>query len=90
MYLWKVLEDQVNNCFAINGIFSQRFVVLKRFSRVDEVQLKDRNGFAVGNFGLDASHKIFFLDVQTQGLAGLGLDEDEHVVLGTDIQLEGS
>ena len=84
-------EDQVQGGLLLDVVVGQGAAVFELLAGKDEALLIRRNAFLVLNLGLDILNGIGRLDVQGDGLAGQGLDEDLHArpAAQTEHQVQG-
>ena len=76
--------------FLLDVVVSQGSAVIELLSSEDESLLIWRNTFLVLDLGLDVLNGVRRLNVEGDGLAGQGLDEDLHSTSESEDQVEGS
>jgi len=72
-------EDEVESGLLLDVVVSEGSAVLKLLSSEDESLLVRRNTFLILNLGLNVVDGVGGLDVESDGLAGEGLDENLHI-----------
>mmetsp|Transcript_23860 Transcript_23860/g.49945 ORF Transcript_23860/g.49945 Transcript_23860/m.49945 type:complete len:257 (+) Transcript_23860:233-1003(+) len=82
-------KDQVKGGFLLNVIIRKGASVLELLPGEDQTLLIRGNALLILNLRLDIINGIRRLDVQSDGLAREGLDEDLHAAAKTQYQVEG-
>merc|ERR1719187_2966836 len=73
----------------LNVVVGQSATVLKLLASKDETLLIGRDAFLILNLGLDILNGITGFNLQSDGLACEGLDEDLHATSQTKHQVQG-
>jgi len=81
-------EDQVKGGLLLNVVVREGSSILKLLSSEDESLLIWRNTLLVLDLSLDVLNGVSWLDVQGDGLAGEGLNEDLHTTSESQDQVE--
>jgi hypothetical protein len=76
-------EDEVESGLLLDVVVREGAAVLKLLAGEDQTLLIRGNTFLILNLGLDIFDGIVGLDLQGDGLASQGLDEDLHGLLGS-------
>jgi hypothetical protein len=82
-------EHQVEGRLLLDVVVRKSTAVLELLAGEDEALLIWGNAFLVLNLGLDVLNGVGGLDIEGDGLAGEGLDEDLHTTAETEHQVEG-
>jgi len=82
-------ENQVKRGLLLDIVIRKSAAVLKLLAGEDEALLVRRDALLVLDFGLDVVDRVRGLDLQSDRLAGEGLDENLHATAETEDQVEG-
>lgn len=69
-------KHQMQSTLLLNVVIAQGASILQLLTRKDETLLIRRNALLVLDFGLDIVDSVGRLDVEGDGFAGEGFDED--------------
>merc|ERR1719232_2336932 len=81
-------QDQVKSGLFLNIIVAQGSAIFQLFSSKNQTLLIRRNSFFVLDFGFDVLDGVRGFDLQSDGFAGQGLDEDLHSTAKTKNQMQ--
>jgi hypothetical protein len=81
-------EDQVKSGLLLDVVVGESTAVFKLLSGEDEALLIWGDTFLVLNFGLHVLNGVGGFDVQSDGLASEGLDEDLHTSTKSEDQVK--
>jgi hypothetical protein len=81
-------EDQVKGRLLLNVVVRKSAAILELLSSEDESLLIGRNTFLVLDLGLDVLNGVRRLNIESDGLAGKGLDEDLHTTAESEDQVK--
>ena len=73
-------QDKMKGGFFLDVVISKGATVLELLAGEDEPLLVWRNAFLVLDFGLYVFDRVRGFDLDGDGLAGEGLDEDLHLI----------
>jgi len=82
-------EDEMESRLLLDVVISKGATVLKLLSGEDEALLIGRDAFFVLDLGLDGLDGVGAFDIEGDGLASEGLDEDLHTTAETEDEMEG-
>jgi len=80
---------EVKGRLLLDVVIGEGAAVLKLLAGEDQALLVGRDAFLVLNLGLDVVNGVGGLDLEGDGLARQGLDEDLHSTAETEDQVEG-
>ena len=83
-------QDQVDGRFLLNVVIVEGAAILELLARKDQALLVRGDAFLVLHLGLDVLNRVRGLDLEGDGLASQGLDEDLHATAQTKDKVEGA
>ena len=82
-------EDQMESRFFLDVVVRKGSAVFKLFAGENESLLIGWDTFLVLDFSLDVFNGVWWLDIESDGLASQGLNEDLHTSSESEDQVEG-
>ena len=82
-------QDQVKSGLLLDVVVRESAAILQLLSGKDQTLLVGGNAFLVLDLGLDGLDGVAGLNLQCDGLASEGLDENLHSTTETEDQVEG-
>jgi len=82
-------EDEVEGGLLLDVVVGESSAVLELLAREDQSLLVRRDALLVLDLGLDVLDGVALLNLEGDGLAGQGLDEDLHAAAQTEHQVKG-
>merc|ERR1712088_722222 len=80
----------MESAFLLDVVVGESSSVLKLLSSEDQPLLVWRNSFLVLDLGLDVLNAVGWFDLESDGLASQGLDEDLHASSQSQHKMEGA
>jgi len=82
-------QDEMKGRLLLNVVVGQSATIFQLLASEDQTLLVGRDSFFVLDLGLDVFDGVAWLDLQSDGLASEGLDEDLHSTAETKDKMKG-